>query len=56
MFDATRTGYTGVIRAGNPNLPEAFSVERMLTPTIDRVAESGFRSSNHYSVSAICTR
>lgn len=54
-YDATQTGYTGVIRAGNPNLPDAYTVDRMLTPTIDLLAESGFKSTNYYCVSAICT-
>ena len=54
-YDAAQTGYTGVIQAGNPNLPDEYVVDGMLTPTIDQLAESGFRSTNYYCVSAICT-
>ncbi len=54
-YDAAQTGYTGVIQAGNPNFPEAYTVDRLLTPTIDNLAASGFKSSNYYCVSAICT-
>jgi arylsulfatase A-like enzyme len=54
-YEAAQTGYTGVIKAGNPNFPDAYTVDRMLTPTIDSLAESGFMSTNYYCVSAICT-
>ena len=54
-YDANQTGFTGVIRAGNSNLSNEYTVDGMLTPTIDQLAESGFKSTNYYCVSAICT-
>ncbi len=54
-YDPTQTGFTGVIKAGNPNLPSEYVVDGMLTPTIDRLAATGFKSTNYYCASAICT-
>jgi arylsulfatase A-like enzyme len=54
-YDAAATGYTGVIGAGNPNFPGQYVVDGQLTPTIDALAGDGFRSTNYYCVSAICT-
>jgi len=54
-YDAAQTGFTGVIRAGNPNFPEMYTVDNLLTPALDGFAASGFKSSNYYCVSAICT-
>ena len=54
-YDSTQTGFTGVVQAGNTNLPDAYTVDEMLTPAIDQLAESGFKSTNYYCASAICT-
>lgn len=54
-YDPAETGLTGVIQAGNPNFPEVVVTDGLLTPTMDRFAEEGFKSTNYYCVSSICT-
>ena len=54
-YDASQTGYTGVIRSGNEEVRDRYEVDELLTPAIDSLAGDGFRSENYYCASAICT-
>ncbi len=54
-YDGLETGYSGVISAGNPNFPNHYVADEVLTPAMDGLAAEGFRSENYYCASAICT-
>lgn len=55
-YNAEMTGYTGLIRAGNPFATSSQKPSgRLLTPTIDSLAGDGLMFTNYYCTSPICT-
>lgn len=55
-YNAAATGYTGLVRAGNPYAVENEApVTGMLTPTIDKMAREGAMFEQYYCASPLCT-